>query len=1524
MKKIYSIFLIYLFIFPMLGFATITDSPAITADSSAAFADSPTAEIDPRILVETPEETALREQGTPTPQPTPAVEQVNEYVCDSSQLSPEESQGIIDLLKNGFTGNEIAGDTNKNSERDELATNELVLIDPSDVNSAVKTEIPNKKFDPIELSQFLNSYIDGPFAFGVVLEDSLRTGRCASYNEECTLIGPNLKYRNSGVGIVSDLKPVKEVFTDFFDGNKNLSQFSNEENEVLRTALITDTTLNDDGSIEESQIKTAKRLETDLIANSILTDQFDARMQTNCNNSSCVISTYSLFDKYFNSWMSSEMVVSTFGPSLLYETKKLFGWTGRRGFLMGVRDSYQEFLDRFRKDFITPESFLGKLKAKRVQNSIDKYGWRDWFHDLTGGSSDGSGYHLMKTEEFQTWWGKAQAKGGWLEGIKTAEEKAELIKVFKNMRSVLRAAETRNNVARESYETALKVLGENNPVTKQKYIEYGQDTVKWMDGVYDELFGADYIEWMSRHPNAGFYNKGVLQVRPGGDSEVISLFHEHRNLQRILKKFGEDGSFENFATPQALAEYGSGFQNSGDDLIYYVFDRENRVNYRGLSYSNLERAATGQRDTFALTDYGEYIPYTQQSVPFIQNRMGANAALYEGNWKQAGVLTPADITARITNARTGPTANMKFGTLNTQQMIDTLQERNWVSRRYWNSLDKLMAQEDELVRGYFTVKGGAKWTTVPFGYWWAKKGFGIEGVSQYQLPDTWHDLKFTHGSENIYDFAYIDFFANEGSDQGDLFIQVINKLPWKLILDELSEKFNPVKNLYDSLTKNELRNETEDLAFYLTGPEECVNCSMVLRSSNDLTEFKPFFFVEDKQLVSYILEDTRSEEARAKGQTLIAFAGHTNLVGQSGREEGEPIDLVAAIREEDIKTCSEAIQELNFYGMNFGKYLPEAVTENGRIGAVLGSLESVTYGVFFWAGIFSTAAIQIVVAPQLHGCVDVDEGYYAHYFAPAQTEEDSETDSSVQSTEKVSQIVDNFRDTFVQGFESDQNTFTKDAAEELGAEIDKFVRDSKENDIVQATLTMNGLSSGQIDSRTLFYFWCGPGCEINAANYKTEGKEQIRGTNGSNVDIDFKKGEISVDGVPIVQSEDNVRLASTNLNIPAIEIPKTVTVTCLENTTEVVVEINAHGEVNILNSDLLNCIRQGVLEQTGLPMDSGTMKLNDVFGPLEVVVTSTHPNVKFFDDKIIAEGIPRKVAEGSNAKLSILANKDVNLSVSNDGETSLGKLESIQFANGSIVVKPDGCFLTWLKHHEDGKISKDLVKGIKSDLDRELNPVSQCEEPAIDFSLLGNSDSPRQADDIAKFNESLQHMGPFQIFETPTQRFVISAEEDENGACIDHLRVIDKETGEVTDYTGNITKTPDGFKITTPDGETHEVAFSTKDGAPIVQFDENKPELLTAAQGKNGSFYYDPEKGIWFAENAQLLPLIEAFREGIAAKVGPNGEVTATASGNALTVNLGGDDSGFLNLPSLPEEKILLVLILGLLVATFVIVQRRN
>ncbi|VVB99105.1 Uncharacterised protein [uncultured archaeon] len=1389
MRKILSIFIIYLFIFPLVAEATgtVQDFPAAPESSTqqvsgiqqanssqlssghgyasaagqsnvalscgsgtkAYFADSspsPAAGSDTAKTTSPPSSIGGISSGTPNAGAVdalgqPAVPQRNELVCDASELGPRDTQNIIDLLKNGFTarpdegitglqakgatldnksGGNAAGTTDKGTgsgtgtgqgsgagtvnpqgskspspsaansakpkiEREKLASDELILQDPRDENKGTKVKIPNEKMKPSEISQFLNVKVKGPFAFGIVLEDTLRTGKCKDpASPECTLTGPNLNRRNSGSGILADTKPVIEAFKGikdyFIDSNQSKTQFTKADEAKLRAAVTLDANSGD------VSIKTAKRPEQALVANSILAATFSAKIATNCNNSSCIISTYSLFDKYFNSWMSTEMVTSSFGPSALFYAKKLFGWTGRRGFFQGVREEYQKFLDRYRSRFITNESFLGKQLAARLQNRLDKYGWKEWYMKLVSGNANGTGYHLIKTEEFQHFLGSMLEPNGFLSHIKTKEEKAEFLRLVQDMRTMVRASKSRLTESKNAWKTAESSLGPESAVTKQAYINYGKQFSTEMM-FYDDILYLDAPEWMIRHPNLGLYNKGVMVVRPDGGSEVIDLYKEHRNFQRIVKKFAEDGSFRDFEK-KASEGYDHVFQSRGDGLVYYTFDvdsvKEAPIN---LSYGNIKTAANNRKKVFVKDDYGEYLPYNDTSEELLRGRLTKPAQLFNGDWKEGGVITPEQFVSRLTNGRLA--ANFEnMGVYNTEMLLDTLKERNWVSRRYFDQLDKLMAQDDELIKSYFSIKGGAKWTTIPYGYWWAKKGFGIEDLSQYQLPDTWHDIKIYPGGQEIYNYAFVDFFANEGSDQGDIFVQVLNKLPWKLILDELSQKFNPVKNLYDTLSGNQLRSETENLAFYLTGPEQCAGCDITI-TSQAMNDFRPFFFVPSQKMTSYILEDTKTDTAKEKGQTIIAYAGRTNLEGKSGTNEGTKIDLVDAINGKNgLKSCTQAVQELNFYGINIGKNLPTALTKGGRIGGTLAAFESVSYAVFLWPGIFASAAIQLSIAPQLHDCIDTEEGYYVHYFVPVKEVKDKQATTSEKSTEKVQKLVKDAKEKLFDQFNADSGSFVQEAKDKIGTELDKFVDDSKNNDIVQATLNFEGQSSGQLSTRDLFYFWCGKGCEINAAGYRTQGGETLKGVNGVEVGLDFGKGIVTVDGKEIINKPDNVRLASTNLNVPAVEIPHLVSQACLEvnNGSDKAIEISAQGDVVVLNSNLLNCIREGVMAQTGLPLESS--KLNDAFGKLDSVVTSTHPNVKALDDRIIAEGVPRKIATGRNQAITVFANKSVELSSSNDGQNSIGRLESIQFANGVIVVKPDGCFLVWLRHHEGGILPK--------------------------------------------------------------------------------------------------------------------------------------------------------------------------------------------------------------------------------------------
>ena len=1482
-------------------------------------------------------------------------------VCEPAiKVSPEEAQKFLDVLKSGFVGSDINSGSGADpaKKRNELPTDSLILQDPEDPSIAAKAKVENKEIEPFEVSHYLNTSIKGPFAFGLVLDDTLRAGKCDAPDENCWLTGGRLKLRNSGKGIVADVKPIK----DFLGGaySKLKSQvtgeqyvdskinFTSEEQASLATALVDS---EDDGT--PATIQSAKRIETDIIPNTILTQNFQANMATDCQD--CIISTYSMFDKYFNQWMSSEMVISTFGPSLLYQSKKMFGWVGRRGLFPGIKHGIEDFRNKIAANLETPGSILGNIRLHSFHDKLDSHGWREWWQTATNGNADGSGYPMIKTTEFQTWWGEQTKHGGFLDKMTDPQERAEFVRVVKNGRAVARAIRYQYDKDFDAYKAVEKQLigaGLNpleTPEGKEALINYGRSTAKFMNHIDDDL-GLDAPEWAVHHVNTGLYDKGVKT----NTGEIVDLYKEHRNFRIILQKFADSGDFRNFENEISL--YKTTYETDGfGNLNLYGFDRKNfdvtspPTPFRNVSFANIDRAYQGFNNVWAYTDYGELIPYNAATKDFLKTRQTGAMPIYQGNWAKIDKLTPENLAERITNARVGN--NLEYLNKNFDQMYNTLREKNFTSRRYWNALDKLIAQEDEFVRSYFSVKGGLKWTLYPYGYWSAKSGFSnlgvgntAEGFSFYQLPDTWTDVDIQPGSGNdkAYSNAFVDFFSNEGSDQGDLFVQVLNKLPWKLVYDSALENWKTGKDMIDKVTGNGLRNEVEDLAYYVTGPTDCANCTVNITATKSNSaaaqpnDFRPFFVVENYPLNSYMVEIPRSSEAKKKGQTLIAYTHHTDLIGKTNDIEGGGIILSEALEgKEEPKTCTDAVKSLPFYGAAKA-VMPDFLLESKNIGGTLGAIESLTYFTFFWPGVFSSIALQFSYASKLQDCVDTEEGYFVHYFLPTKEEADKKDEGKKieLSTEKASDYLNNIKKQVIDGSfdikeneaDKNQSSPTKDAVKKIGDDITKFVSEAKENEIVQATLRTEGnVNSGQLKGTKLFYFWCGPGCERKPSEYKTTGKEIISSKDGNVFTIDYEKGDLLFNGKPVITNDDIARSGIQDLAGPFNEFPDTISITCMTPTKEVAIEINVNGEAFVRNSQALGCLQQGVMEQTGLPLQGNN--LSAAFGLVDSIVTTTHPNIAPVpsQNQIIAEGIPRKVVQGPGSKVLILADLDVNLEGSplvNAG--NVGQLKSIQFKNGTILVKPDGCFITYLRHHENAILDQSQVKGLKPSLTTSTNPENMCEEPAIDFSVLGNPDSPKSQEEVQQFNKSLQKLGPFTVFETPTKRYMLYSERDSTGECKDHLRVIDKETGAITDYTGTAKQTPDGIEFTTDDGNKHNLAFNADNGIPTIQFDNNPPETLLNAQGRNGSFYYDPEKGLWYADNGHLLPLLEAFRDGIATKVGPDNTVSSSASGNTLNLNVGQGGGGLLDLPSLPTNPLLLLVFISAIAVAFVYIRRRN
>ncbi|MBN2067749.1 MAG: hypothetical protein JW744_04740, partial [Candidatus Diapherotrites archaeon] len=280
--------------------------------------------------------------GNATTAPAPTAESRTQFNCKTPESNPEEKvlkpEEVLKLKEkteiesDGINIDKI--DTGKGSNPDRADSTVDMVVQTTDNNSAILNEVPDKKMDLGEVP-WLKKYIQGPFAFGVSLYDTVRIGQCRNLSEleaaerGCPLTDKQLSLRNSGYGISNNFKnvynDVKDFVTDDILGNpKETGQYTKEELEQLQLNLLSEDDLN------TLEAKTVSR-NVEHIPNSVKAEGFKADMATNCSENSCLISSYSFFDKYFNSWFSAEMVISNFGPTLLGQAKRYMGWMRRRG-----------------------------------------------------------------------------------------------------------------------------------------------------------------------------------------------------------------------------------------------------------------------------------------------------------------------------------------------------------------------------------------------------------------------------------------------------------------------------------------------------------------------------------------------------------------------------------------------------------------------------------------------------------------------------------------------------------------------------------------------------------------------------------------------------------------------------------------------------------------------------------------------------------------------------------------------------------------------------------------------------------------------------------------------------------------------------------------------------------------------------------------------------------------------------------------------------------------------------------------
>jgi len=1260
-----------------------------------------------------------------------------------------------------------------------------------------------------------------------------------------------------------------------------------------------------------------RNTDVDLIPNSILTREFTAKTQTDGTSGATIISTYSLFDKYFNSWFSAEMVVSNFGPTFFSEAGRLLGGAEMRGWFWDISNS--KFHQWFRNTFTRPDQWFGKQRLNQFNNRLSKYHLYDVYEPLiestdgwTGGYkfTAGSGWRKFKNNMMDP-------EEGIVGKITDPVRRRELAKSVAEIRGYQKTNQAMMDKAKSEFDNLIALLRKqgiedpfNHPAGQAARVNYGSK----VSGLYESMdatISLDFPEYFSRESFSGMYDMAVKDATTG---EFYELSGDSTHIGKIMREFGKQPDFKSIATPEVGSNTAYVTKNGGEALSYYRIGAGNEI--ASVPADNIEQALSKYKDKFVQLDNGKRMQLAEHNMNFIKSNISGDVKILDGGWEHAGDWTPLDFSDLLVRDRS--LSKYSAVTKNIDDFYKTLRESNYIERRFFSALDKAFAQQDELLKDYFILKGGVKWTLYPFIFWEVKRG-GAEivgedaasGLSAYMLPESWEEISSVLGNNPIYQDAYIDYFANAGSDQGDIFSQVLNKLPWKMILDTVSEKYNPLKKTFQQLTGTGVRNKVENIALYMTTSQRCYGCTSVINSQTG-KDFSPAFDVTGN-LDAYMVEDA-GKEAREIGTTLISFSHHTNMVGEEG---GEPIDLVKAEREGN--TCREAVKEA-LLGWDLGS----------RAGGVMAAGESLSYFLFGWAGGgFSTVVQQIMVAPKIAGCIDTEEGYYTHMFAASDKEAEGTEQASKLSAENISEMVSDGTNTVMDSLSGGEGGALAEQAQKVKEQVEKFTKSQTKPDVVESVVSMRGESSGKISSPALFYHWFKG--ETNASKYREDGKKVISDKeNGIDVDIDFEDGKIKVNGEGVIDDEDAVRLTSTNTNIPAEEIPQNLTKVKLSGTGPLF-RLDVDGRFTVLDKQVLDCIKAGVLEQTAVPLYSSN--LTDAFGQVKSIVTDSHPAilVKPSEKIIIAEGVPREVVEGTGAHAMVYGSREVKLSNSRD--VNVGLFDSIQFENGVIVYKPEtNELIVWLKHHKNAVLNQTDVAGLKADLTQVTNPVTNCPEPAVDLSAIATEGSEMISTRVENFNDSMKHLGPFQVFDTPTKRFIIYSKYVEEGGCNgldcckNFFKVIDKQTGEVYEseiVDGGVEQTADGIKITTEDGKTHDLEFSADGGIPMLKYNDSPEEVLTSAQGKNGSFYYDPDKGLWYPENAQLLPLLEAFKQvGVGTSVGPDGAVTSNATGNSMNVNIGSGSGSLLDLPSLPTDLLWIAVFISSLAVCFVWVRK--
>ncbi|MCX6803425.1 MAG: hypothetical protein NTY48_02530, partial [Candidatus Diapherotrites archaeon] len=1207
--------------------------------------------------------------------------------CAVSRLTPQEAKNILNLTHDGFNAKQIGdgSDINQKGPVKDLGKTEIIGKDLGG-KEAVKVEAPSIAAPASKFSFLKGVRFSGPFGIGLILDTTLRVGKCdypVTERALCKISQAGLAVDTSGVGFKSGVVNAFESVKGVVNGTtgKSLAEETlspSDYNKLHSNYLGTDT--------KDFTVGTFGRGE--LIKNSIMVNQYTAKNSTTCNNSACTINTYSAFDKYFNTWMTTGMVVSNVGPMALNKAFKLLSKGGK---ILGdgsLATALGLHLPQKLNFLASPGSLLGKARINHYNALIKEAGLDKYFEKLTINDalfSSGARGEISKlvAKESEIWKMPPEQRKKFFQAVE--DLKSYTVANAEAMRATKTAYDAEISAAEAMPVGPLRDAQIRNvKVTNaQKAAETFND---WDDTVF-----LDSPAWLKN--NDELLGLGGYAVRrngpyPTGQGYVDLSTSGSYNFKGALVNFSKEGSWSSWAASTESKTFNA--LNTGELKLYKIVPDGGLVQANvALPDLKYHVAKMGSGTYSVKMPTGEYMPLTPESVAYIESNplLHGNVSIYRSSYVDAGTLTPEDFANRVMNERILKRSDTAVR--NMDDLHNALVQNDYVPRTYWSALDKQFATEGDMIKRYYTsVSGAARGTVAPIVYWNLKQGLGNwtgnEQYSAFLLPDTWSTIVASQGQGKIYRDSFIDFYANTGSDTGDMFKRAFTSVPafWNKIIEMAVSTSTQAKDLLSKGTGgffsgSYTRDTVGDLAFYMKN-DNCSGCSGTFdykTSANGNNYFILGGFNVGTNMQAMMVEAKTPEEKAKEGSLIVSYTHHSDLSGKTGQVEGEKFDISGAREKGD--TCDQKLRKVGL-GFVLGSSFDWANLgfAGSGAGGILLAGESIGYAMGLGPGLMASALQQIMVGQELQDCTDDVEGYYVHFFAPPSKDAAKAKSKEVISSETITNAMSDLgtRLEDVARGSADKTTTpqtpqtpVQQSLDKLNQQFTDLANKATQANILQAALEMLPPSNGSLEGKDVFYVWYKE--QASANSYRTTGKIALTDSNGNKVETNFEDGTIKANGKIIVGPEnaDHARMSNMDNRRPAQVVPVTLNRIGAPMTSAAVFELNSYGEIRVLDQSVLNCIQQAIKDQTGITYSGN--ELTQAFGPLKAIGTQNYSSVFARDGMIYLEGPGGRLQGSSSSRFVINGYWDTNLL---DATTSAngGQFIGMNFEHGEIVLKP--------------------------------------------------------------------------------------------------------------------------------------------------------------------------------------------------------------------------------------------------------------